>query len=81
MRFFLGNIYGRGLKFLELYGKVEAVIRNCLLRSSEHLVEVAGTLSPLSISLFALNILAFFVLREEYFSAGLEMLNIFGYIE
>ena len=31
-------------EFLELYGKVEAVIRNCLLRWSGHLVEVAGTL-------------------------------------
>ena len=28
-------------EFLELYGKVEAIIRNCLLRWSEHLVEVA----------------------------------------
>ena len=31
-------------EFLELYGKVKAVIRNCALRWSEHLVEVAGTL-------------------------------------
>ena len=48
-------------EFLELIGKVEAVARNCLLRSSGHLVEVAGT--PYSISLFAINILAFFLLR------------------
>ena len=29
-------------EFLELYGKVEAVVRNCLLRWSEQLVEVTG---------------------------------------
>ena len=66
-------------EFLELYEKVEALVRNCLLRWSWHLAEVAGT--PFSISLFALNILAFFVLRKEHFSAGLEMLKISGHIE
>ena len=45
-------------EYLELYGNEEAVIRNCLLRWSEYLVKVAGT-TPFSISLFALNILAF----------------------
>ena len=30
-------------EFLELYGKEEAVVRNCLLRWSGHLIEVAGT--------------------------------------
>ena len=30
-------------EFLELHGKVEAVVRNCLLRWSGHHVEVAGT--------------------------------------
>ena len=34
-----------------------------------------------SISVFALNILAFSLLRQEHFSAGFEMLNIFGHIE
>ena len=33
-------------ELLELCGKVEAVIRNCLLRWSEHLVEVAGIPPP-----------------------------------
>ena len=33
-------------KFLELYRKVEAAVRNCLLRLSGHLVEVAGTPFP-----------------------------------
>ena len=53
-------------EFLELYGKVEAVVRNCLLRWSGHLVEVAGT--PLfdqsfcfkHISLFCAPIVALF---------------------
>ena len=53
-------------EFLELYGKVEAVVRNFLLRWSGHLVEVAGT--PLfdqsfcfkQISLFCAQIEAFF---------------------
>ena len=53
---------------MELYGKVEAVVRNCLLRLSGHLVEVAGT--PLFDQSFCFNKLAFFVLRKEYFSAG-----------
>ena len=44
-------------EFLERMERLEAVIRNCLLRWSENLVEVAGT--PFSISLFALNILVF----------------------
>ena len=30
-------------QFLELYGKVEVVVRNCLLRWSGHLFEVTGT--------------------------------------
>ena len=38
------NMLGWGI--LELYGKVEAATRNCLLRLSGHLVEVAGTPSP-----------------------------------
>ena len=47
-------------EFLELDGKVEAVVKNYLLRWSGHLTQVAGT--PVSISLFALNILTFLVL-------------------
>ena len=52
-------------EFLELYGKVEMVIRNCLLRWSEHLVEVAG--NPFSISHFVLNILTFCAPIRAYF--------------
>ena len=52
-------------EFLELCGKVEAVIRNCLLRWSGHLVEVAGTGTPFSTSLYALNVLAFFVMMSH----------------
>ena len=40
-----------------------------------------SSIYPHSIKLFALNILAIFVIREEHFSAGLEMLNIFGHVE
>ena len=45
---------------MELYGKVEAVVRNCLLRLSGQLVEIAGTPPFFSISLFALNTVAVF---------------------
>ena len=48
-------------EFLELYGKIEAVVRICMLRWLGQLVEVAGT--PLFDQFFALNTLAFFVLR------------------
>ena len=78
-------------EFLELYGKVEAVDRNCLLRWSGHLFEVRNgrgggqelsaevirapvwcSLVPtFSISVFALDILPFFMLRLEHFSAGM----------
>ena len=58
------NMFGWGI--LDLYGKVEAVVRNCLLMWSRHLVEVVG--SPLydhsfcfkHISLFSSPIRAFF---------------------
>ena len=56
-------------EFLELYGKVEAVVRNCLLQLSGQLVEIAGT-PPFSIILFTLNTLAFLGLRQEHFPAG-----------
>ena len=59
----LPDICLTGEEFFELYGKIEAVVRNCLLRLSGQLVEVAGTPPLFLISLFTLNTLAFFVLR------------------
>ena len=50
------------------------MVRNCLLRFSGHLLEVPST--NFSISVFAFNILVFFMLREEHFSAGYIMQEI-----
>ena len=44
-----------------------AVVRNCLLRWSGHLVEKAGTPPPFSTSLFALNVLAYFCSDRSIF--------------
>ena len=67
-------------EFLELYGKVEAAVRNCLLRLSGHLVEVAGTPSLFRSVFFSFKHTGLFVHRQEHFSAGLGMLNIFAHI-
>ena len=53
--------YVRLRNFWSCIGKVEAVVRNCLLRWSGHLVEVAGT--HLFDQPFAFNKLAFSLLR------------------
>ena len=55
-------------EFLELYGKVEAVVRNCLLWWSGHLFEVLGTL--LFDQYFCFKHISLFMLRKEHFSAG-----------
>ena len=53
--------YVRLRNFLELYGKVETMVRNCLLRWSGHLVEVAGT--PLFDQSFSFKHISLFVHR------------------
>ena len=55
-------------EFLELYGKVEAVVRNCLLRWSRHLFEVPST--HLFNQCFCFKHITLFMLRQEHFSAG-----------
>ena len=55
-------------EFLELYGKVEALVRICLLRWSGPCLRYL--VPTFSISVFALNILPFFRIRLEHFSAG-----------
>ena len=60
-------------EFLELYGQVEAVVRNCLLRWSGHLFEVPSThlfnqcFCFKHISLFCAPITAFFCLYYSTF--------------
>ena len=56
-------------EFLELYRNVEAVVRNCLLRWSGHLVEVVGT--PLFDQSFCFKHISFFCAAIGAFSAGL----------
>ena len=56
-------------EFLELYRKVEAVVRNCLLRWSGHLVEVVGT--PLFDQSFCFKHISLFCAAIGAFSAGL----------
>ena len=53
---------------MELHAKVEAMVRNSLLRRSRYLVEVAGT--PLFDQSFCFKHISLFVLRQEHISAG-----------
>ena len=56
-------------EFLELYGKVEAVVRNWLLRWSGHLVEVVGT--RIFDQSFCFKHISLFCAAIGTFSAGL----------
>ena len=55
-------------EFLELYEKVEAVVRYCLLRWSGHLFEVPST--HFFDQCFCFKHISLLMLRQEHFSAG-----------